>query len=224
MTGAGSAIGRVTAGVLLEHGARVVVTDVVDAAARVVAVDLLDGGDSVVTVATDVSNPELVKRLVATTVERFGRLNIAHHNAGIELIGPDLVDTGRSTATPLLTKSERSLPRPTSRDSTDVELRRRFDHQHGFRSRPGRHSAPVGIRRIEVRSGGRPASPSRQHSVFRPGSRVNAVLPGVIQSPMVEPAVSENPASWRRCYARIRSAGSDTDAMSARPSPGWDRT
>ncbi|PUB20807.1 NADP-dependent 3-hydroxy acid dehydrogenase YdfG [Promicromonospora sp. AC04] len=81
VTGAGSDVGRASALALAEAGARVVVADLlVEEAQETVA--LIGSGDAHF-VQTDVSDPESVARLVAATVERFRRLDIAHNHADV---------------------------------------------------------------------------------------------------------------------------------------------
>lgn len=191
VTGAGSGIGRETARVLLEHGARVVVADIVEDAARETA-DLLDGGNSVTAVVTDVSNAESMQYVVAIAVERFGRLDIAHNNAGIDLIGPELVD----------------IPVDRWQRVLDVNLNGVF---FGLRAQIPQMLKQGGGSIINTASAlGQVAIPNQSAYVASKfgvvgltkaaaleystrGVRVNAVLPGVIQSPMVDQAASENP-------------------------------
>jgi NAD(P)-dependent dehydrogenase (short-subunit alcohol dehydrogenase family) len=60
------------------EGARVVVSDLSLERAEAVAASI---GDSAVGVHVDVTSTELVQRLVATTVERFGRIDALYHCA-----------------------------------------------------------------------------------------------------------------------------------------------
>jgi NAD(P)-dependent dehydrogenase (short-subunit alcohol dehydrogenase family) len=89
ITGASSGIGRATAQLFAEEGARVVVT-----ARRQDALDALVGeiaarrGEAVA-VAGDVGDPETAKTLVDVAVERFGGVDIAFNNAGtLGVVGP----------------------------------------------------------------------------------------------------------------------------------------
>lgn len=84
VTGAGAGIGRATAFKFAAEGAKVAVSDV-NAEGGEETVDLIrkQGGDAFFTTA-DVANPADVEVLVAKTVERFGRLDCACNNAGIE--------------------------------------------------------------------------------------------------------------------------------------------
>ncbi len=83
ITGAGSGIGEATALLFVMHGASIVLADMdTDGAERVLKVIEKEGGKGMV-VKTDVSMPAECERLVAETVKKFGRLDIAVNNAGI---------------------------------------------------------------------------------------------------------------------------------------------
>jgi NAD(P)-dependent dehydrogenase (short-subunit alcohol dehydrogenase family) len=89
ITGGSEGIGRATAGSLAREGARVVVcarrADVLERAAGEIAEDT---GAEIVPVAADVSRAEDVERVIASTVERFGRLDILVNNAGTSRANP----------------------------------------------------------------------------------------------------------------------------------------
>lgn len=78
ITGAASGIGLASARRLAAEGARVVVADLNEEAGGPVAEEL--GG---LFVQVDVTSPEDNERLYATTVETYGRVDVAFHNAGI---------------------------------------------------------------------------------------------------------------------------------------------
>jgi NAD(P)-dependent dehydrogenase (short-subunit alcohol dehydrogenase family) len=85
VTGAASGIGRACAIRFAREGAAVVVADLDAARAggeETVATIREHGGEAAF-VACDVSRAEDCERLIAETVERYGRLDYAHNNAGI---------------------------------------------------------------------------------------------------------------------------------------------
>lgn len=80
VTGGASGIGAATARLLSEESASVVVVDLDEGAARAIA-ESLPG--PALGLAGDVSREEDVDAMVASAVERFGRLDLHHLNAGI---------------------------------------------------------------------------------------------------------------------------------------------
>ena len=81
VTGAAQGIGATYAKALAEAGAKVVVSDVLDATP--VAQIIEQAGGEAVATETDVSDPAAVEAMVATAVERFGRLDILVNNAAV---------------------------------------------------------------------------------------------------------------------------------------------
>jgi NAD(P)-dependent dehydrogenase (short-subunit alcohol dehydrogenase family) len=83
VTGAGSGIGRAMAGLLAERGAFVVVADIDEAAGRE-TVSLIEGaGGRAAFIRTDVTKWDDLEAMVAFAEARFGGLDILHNNAGI---------------------------------------------------------------------------------------------------------------------------------------------
>jgi NAD(P)-dependent dehydrogenase (short-subunit alcohol dehydrogenase family) len=85
VTGASSGLGARFAGVLAEAGAQVVA-----AARRIDALEkLAQAHAGVLPVACDVTADDDRERLVATALERFGRIDVCVNNAGVSSGGPD---------------------------------------------------------------------------------------------------------------------------------------
>lgn len=85
ITGGGSGMGRVAAAMFAREGARVAVADVNEDACRSAADEAAKLGGDAFAVACDVTSGESVRRAIALTVERFGRLHALYNNAGIML-------------------------------------------------------------------------------------------------------------------------------------------
>lgn len=83
ITGAGSGIGKSTAFLFAENGAKVVVSDINEAHAKEVAEAISKKGGEAIFVVADTSKPKDAERTVSEAVKAFGRLDIAVNNAGI---------------------------------------------------------------------------------------------------------------------------------------------
>ncbi|HIJ64792.1 MAG TPA: SDR family oxidoreductase [Candidatus Hydrogenedentes bacterium] len=88
VTGASRGIGRAIALMLGSHGVKVAAAARTDADLRAVCDDIAGHGGEATPVCTDMTSEEGVKRLVRTTVERLGKLDIVINNAGIGVFGP----------------------------------------------------------------------------------------------------------------------------------------
>jgi 3-oxoacyl-[acyl-carrier protein] reductase len=83
VTGAARGIGAGIAAVLRAEGANVVIADIDGPAAQGLADELDPSGDHCLAVTTDVTVGADLNALVATALERFGRIDILAANAGI---------------------------------------------------------------------------------------------------------------------------------------------
>lgn len=87
ITGAGAGIGEGIARAAAAAGMKLVLADKAQDRVDAVAASLRETGSEVVSVATDVTQPDQVENLAALTYERFGQVDVLVNNAGIELIG-----------------------------------------------------------------------------------------------------------------------------------------
>jgi len=87
ITGAASGQGRAAALLFGAQGARVVVADMNDEGAAETVKMLEEQGAEGIVVHADVSVREDVDRMVATAVERYGRLDVLYNNAAVQMSG-----------------------------------------------------------------------------------------------------------------------------------------
>lgn len=87
ITGAGSGIGRASAELFAREGAAVGVLDVREDAARQVADAITGDGGKAMTVAADVTDDTQVNAAVSAVAEAYGPVGILYNNAGIGSTG-----------------------------------------------------------------------------------------------------------------------------------------
>ena len=187
VTGGSSGIGRATALAFAAQGAKVVVASRrSEESAETVRLIQAAGGDAVF-VKTDVSKAAEVEALVAQAVKRYGKLNFAFNNAGIE--GQAFV--------PLAKYSEATWDQVIDINLKGVFLSMKYELPHILESK----GAIVNMASVAGLSGGRLgcAYYASKHGVVGltkaaaieyadKGVRINAVAPAVIQTPLAERA------------------------------------
>ncbi|MFG2030511.1 SDR family oxidoreductase [Streptomyces sp. NPDC048825] len=88
VTGASGGIGEATARLLAQRGAAVVLAARRSERIEAIAQDIREEGGRAATCVVDVTKAEDLRRLVATTVDRYGRIDVLVNNAGIAPISP----------------------------------------------------------------------------------------------------------------------------------------
>jgi len=92
ITGAGSGIGRATALLFAQEGAKVSVADCVPEGGKQTVKMIKEAGGEVMFIQADVSKVADVQRMVKITADTYGRIDILFNNAGILGIGAPTAD------------------------------------------------------------------------------------------------------------------------------------
>ena len=197
ITGGSSGIGRATALACAREGARVAVADIATTGGQETARLITQAGGEAIFIQADMTKAAELEAMVNTVVETYGRLDCAHNNAGIEgALGKTAV------------YEETAWEQVIAINLTGVWLCMKYEIPAMLTNGGGaivNTASAAGLLGVP----NMPAYAASKHGVVgltrtaaleyaKAGVRVNAVCPGIIQTPMVSRLTGERPGMFEK--------------------------
>jgi NAD(P)-dependent dehydrogenase (short-subunit alcohol dehydrogenase family) len=192
VTGAASGIGLATAKAFAAAGAAVALADVNEDGARRAAEALVAGGHKAIGVRCDVTDDDEVAALVHETVSTFGRLDLAFNNAGVQSPLAETADAKVEDFDRVLAINLRGVWSCLKHEILHMRAQGRgaivnCSSMGGLVGAPGRGAyraskhAVLGLTKCAA-----------LENATR-GIRINAVCPGIVETPMVSDMLVSQP-------------------------------
>ena len=205
VTGAASGIGRATALAFAAAGARVVLADInADEGAALAAAIQAQGGEALF-VRADVADAAQVEAMVAQAVARFGRLDCAFNNAGIEEEHHKLAESDEALYDRMMAINVKGVWLCMRR-----QIAQMLSQGGGAIVNTASVAGIVGAPRHAIYAASKHAvvglTKSAAVEYGKKGIRINSVCPGVIRTPMLERALARDP-NWESSLVALHPIG-----------------
>lgn len=192
VTGAAAGIGEATARAFAEAGASVMLSDINQEAGERVAAAINDAGGKAAFVRCDVTKSGDVKQLVDQTIARFGRLDCAFNNAGVELERSKLADGEEGIFDAIMDVNVKGVWQ-CMRHEIPAMVNAGGGTIVNTASVAGLGASPT----MSIYSASKHAvvglTKSAAVEYGRKGVRINAVCPAIIETDMLRRAVADDP-------------------------------
>ncbi len=207
ITGAASGMGRATARLFADEGAKVAAIDIQEEALQQVVTEIKEAGLTAEAWTLDLVDPDAIKKVIADVADTFGGIDILVNNAGIGRGGPidadEYPERWDESFAVLLTAHTHTiraaLPHLRASDSPRII---------NIASTEGMGSTPLNSAYSAAKHGVIGLTRGLAVELGKEGITVNCICPGPINTAMTSKIPDENKAIYARRRTALRRYGS----------------